>query len=166
MSDRPRKLECEAFLEALEATSPDKGTEALPGVLLELINGVTRGHAEVCADCKAAVEAMSVTRRELARLSEAAVEPGPWFTTRVMAAIRAKESEIEEKKNGVWVSVRRLAPRLVAFCTLLLVLGGTWALEVRKAEEARQAEMRPVESLFDATATTPLNDDVLAVSHH
>lgn len=165
MSDRPRKLECEAFLEALEATSPDKGTEALPGVLLELINGVTRGHAEVCADCKAAVEAMSVTRRELARLSEAALEPGPWFTTRVMGAIRAKESEIEEKKNGVWVSVRRLAPRLVAFCTLLLVLGGTWALEVRKAEEARQAEMRPVESLFEATASTPLNDDVLAVSH-
>ena len=165
MSDRPRKLECEAFLEALEATSPDKGTEALPGVLLELINGVTRGHAEVCADCKAAVEAMSVTRRELARLSEAAVEPGPWFTTRVMAAIRAKESEIEEKKNGVWVSVRRLAPRLVAFCSLLLVLGGTWALEVRKADEARQAEMRPVESLFDTTASTPLNDDVLAVSH-
>ena len=157
MSDRPRKLECEAFLEALEATSPDKGTEAL--------NGRTRGHAEVCADCKAAVEAVSVTRRELARLSEAALDPGPWFTTRVLGAIRAKESEIEEKKNGVWVSVRRLAPRLVAFCTLLLVLGGTWALEVRKAEEARQAEMRPVESLFDGTASTPLNDDVLAVSH-
>ena len=165
MSDRPRKLECEAFLEALEATSPDKGTEALPEVLLGLMNGLTRGHAEVCADCKAAVEAMSVTRRELARLPEAALEPAPWFTTRVMGAIRAKESEIEEKKNGVWVSVRRLAPRLVAFCTLLLVVGGTWALEVRKAEEARQAEMRPVESLFDTTASTPLNDDVLAVSH-
>src|SRR5215471_20349074 len=134
MSDRPRKLECEAFL------------EALPGVLLGLMNEPKRGHVEVCADCKAAVEAMSVTRRELARLSEAALEPGPWFTTRVMGAIRAKESEIEEKKNGVWVSVMRLAPRLVALCTLLLVLGGTWALEVRKAEEARQAEMRPAES--------------------
>ena len=165
MSDRPRKLECEAFLEALEATSPEKGTEALPGVLLGLMNEPKRGHAEVCADCRAAVEAMSVTRRELARLSEAGLEPGPWFTARVMGAIRAKESEIEEKKNGVWVSVRRLAPRLVALCTLLLVLGGTWALEVRKAEEARQAEMRPVESLFESTATTPLNDDVLAVSH-
>ena len=165
MSDRPRKLECEAFLEALEATSPDKETEALPGVLLGLMNEAKRGHAEVCADCRAAVEAMSVTRRELARLSGAALEPGAWFTTRVMGAIRAKESEIEEKKNGVWVSVRRLAPRLVALCTLLLVIGGTWALEVRKAEEARQAEMRPVESLFETTASTPLNDDVLAVSH-
>ena len=94
MSDRPRKLECEAFLEALEATSPEKGTEALPGVLLGLMNEPKRGHAEVCADCRAAVEAMSATRRELARLSEAALEPGPWFTTRVMGAIRAKESEI------------------------------------------------------------------------
>jgi len=86
MSDRPRKLECEAFLEALEATSPEKGTEALPGVLLGLMNEPKRGHAEVCADCRA-------------------------------------------------------------------------------AEEARQAEMRPVESLFETTASTPLNDDVLAVSH-
>jgi len=53
----------------------------------------------------------------------------------------------------------------VAFCTVLLVLGGTWALEVRRAEEARQAEMRPVEGLFETTASTPLNDDILAVSH-
>src|SRR6516162_2251513 len=165
MSDRPRKLECEAFLEALEATSPDRGVEATPGVLLGPMNEATRGHAEVCADCKAAVDEMSVTRRELARLSEAGLEPGPWFPARVMGAIRAKEREIEEKKNGVWISVRRLAPRLVAFCTVLLVLGGTWALEVRRAEEARQAEMRPVEGLFETTASTPLNDDILAVSH-
>lgn len=164
MSDRPRKLECEAFLEALEAAIPDRGVEAAPEVLLGLMNEASRDHAQVCADCKSAVEEMSVTRRELTRLSEAAVEPRPWFTARVMGAIRAKESEIEEKKNGVWVSVRRLAPRLVAFCTVLLVLGGTWALEVRKAEEARQAEMRPVESLFETTASTPLNDDVLATS--
>jgi hypothetical protein len=165
MSDRPRKLECEAFLEALEATSPGSGVEATPGERLGPLRETTRGHAEVCADCKAAVEEMSVTRTELARLSEAAVEPGPWFAARVMGAIRTKEREIEEKKNGVWVSVRRLAPRLVAFCTVLLVLGGTWAVEVRKAEEARQAEMRPVEGLFDTTASTPLNDDVLAISH-
>src|SRR6516162_11528065 len=149
MSDRPRKLECEAFLEALEATSPEKGTEAQPGVLLGLMNEPKRGHAEVCADCRAAVEAMSATRRELARLSEAALEPGPWFTTRVMGAIRAKESEIEEKKNGVWVSVRRLAPRLVAFCTLLLVVGGTWAIQLRRSDLAQRQENRPVETVFD-----------------
>jgi len=165
MSDRPRKMECEGFLEALEATRPEKGGEVTPEVLLGLMNEATRGHAAACADCNAAVEGMSVTRRELTRLSEGPGEPGPWFTARVMGAIRAKENEIEEKKNGVWISVRRLAPRLVAFCTVLLVLGGTWALEVRKAEEARQAEMRPVESVFETGPSAPLNDDVLAISH-
>ena len=165
MSDRPRKMECEGFLEALETTRPEKGVEATPDVLLGLMNEATRCHAAACADCNAAVEEMSVTRRELARLSEGPREPGPWFTARVMGAIRAKENEIEEKKNGVWISVRRLAPRLVAFCTLLLVLGGTWALEVRKAEEARQAEMRPVESVFETGPSAPPNDDVLAISH-
>jgi len=166
MSDRPGKFECERFLEALETTRSDRGAEATAEALLGHVNEPVRSHAGACPDCQAAVEEMAVTRRELARLSEDGVEPGAWFTTRVMGAIRAKENEIEERKNGVWISVRRLAPRLVAFCAVLLVLGGTWALEVRKAEEARQAaEMRPAESVFESGPSAPLNDDVLSISH-
>jgi len=162
MNDRPEKMECQRFLEELETTRPERGVEAAPQVLLRRMSEATRGHAEACGSCRTAVEEVVETRRELARLSEAADEPGPWFTARVMGAIRAKENENEETKNGVWISVRRLAPRLVAFCTVLLVLGGTWALEVRKAEEARQAEMRPVEGLFETAPSTALNDDVMA----
>jgi len=165
MSDRPRRLECEGFLEALETTNPDKGAQACVEPLLAQMNEATRRHADTCADCRAAAEEMAVTRGELARLSEGRLVPGPWFTAGVMGGIRAKEHEIEEKKNGVWISVRRLAPRLVALCTVLLVLGSTWAFEVRKAEEARQAEIRPVEGLFDTAGSAPLNDDVLVISH-
>lgn len=166
MSDRPRKerVECQQFQEALEATRA--GVVVTPEVLLARVNEATREHSRSCEQCHAAVEEMAVARKELARLWEAQPEPGPWFTAQVMGAIRAKENEIEEKSNGVWVSVRRLAPRLVAFCTLLLVLGGTWALELRRAEQAaRQAERRPVEGLFESTPSTPVNDDVMASWH-
>lgn len=168
MSDGPSKetVECQKFLEALETRRAEQGVEVTPEVLLERVNEAARAHARNCEECQAAVEEMAVARKELARLWEVRPEPGPWFTARVMGAIRAKENEIEEKRNSVWVSVRRLAPRLVAFCALLLVLGGTWALELRRAEQAaKQAEMRPAEGLFESTPSTPPNDDVMAEWH-
>ena len=79
--------------------------------------------------------------------------------TRVMAAIEAQERE--EEKEGVWANVRRLAPRLVAFCTLLLVLGSTWAIRVKKTENAQRKNVSYEESLFEPTRATPLSDDVL-----
>jgi hypothetical protein len=77
-----------------------------------------------------------------------------------MAAIRAKENELEERSNGVWLGVRRLAPRLVALCTLVLVLGTTWAVELQRAELARPPELGAAESVFESVPA-PLNDDVL-----
>lgn len=164
MKERPGKerLECDRFLEEMETTRAEKGQETTAEVLLGAVNEAARAHAGRCGSCREAVEELVLTRNELARLAGGMPEPGPWFTARVMGAIQARESEIEEKKNGVWNSVRRLAPRLVAFCTLLLVLGGTWALELRQAEQAKRAEMRSVEGLFESTLSTPLNDDVMA----
>lgn len=165
MSDRPERLRCEQFLEALETTWTERGEETTPGVLLGSLNERARAHAVGCESCQTAVKELVLTRNELGRLWEGPPEPGSWFTARVMGAIQAKENEIEEKRNGVWNSVMRLAPRLVAFCTLLLVLGGTWALELRRAEQARQAQMRPAEGLFESTPSTPLNDDVMYGAH-
>jgi hypothetical protein len=93
-----------------------------------------------------------------ARLPEAR----PWFVVRVMAAIRSKEEAIEEQRNGVWISVRRLAPRLVAFAALLLVLGGSWALEVRRTERLRQTVMRPAEGIFETAPVTPVDEELVA----
>ena len=83
-------------------------------------------------------------------MKESLPEAGPWFTTRVMQAIAAQEEEIEERQNGFWTSVRRLAPRLVAFATLLLMLGGTWAFQERRAARANGPQMGPAEGIFEA----------------
>ena len=114
-------------------------------------------HAGGCEACRTALEEFAETRNALA---EATVQkPGPWFATRVMAAISAREQE-EEARDGVWINVRRLAPRLVALSALLLVLGGSWALELRKAE-GMNAERRGGDMVFDSSVAPTWYDDGL-----
>lgn len=164
MSELPlgAAMNCEEFLEKLEelpVAAPGAGSAA---EWLAVLPEAARGHAAKCASCEGAWQDFVETRSALAGLREMLPEPGPWFAARVMATIRAKENEIEERTNGVWISVRRLAPRVAALAAVLLVLTGTWALELRRVENARQREMRPVEGLFEGTPSTPVNDDIVA----
>jgi hypothetical protein len=155
--------ECEELLSALEELNiEERVTEA---EVLSSLSIETRQHAVECQDCRSAVEDFVATRAALAAMKATLPEPGPWFGARVMAAAQAAEKDIEEKKDGVWISVRRLAPRLAAFAALLLVLGGTWAMEVRRREATLQGpEMRPAEGLFETTPSAVTNDDIVASS--
>ena len=87
---------------------------------------------------------------------------GPWFTVRVMAAIEARQAELEERREGVWTYVGRLAPRLVAVAAALLIIGGTWLAEQRRIDTARVNQMRGAESVFEAAQSAPIPDDVVA----
>jgi hypothetical protein len=99
---------------------------------------------------------------ELRRMQSTLDKPGPWFTRRVMNAIAAQEAELEETQNGFWTSIRRLAPRIVAFATLLLMLGGTWMFTQRRTAQTHGEELLPAEGLFELTPVPPANDDVIA----
>jgi hypothetical protein len=139
-----KKSDCRRFLEAMELGPANDGS----------------GHAEVCADCRAALEDLVATRKALEPMRAPVAEAGPWFATRVMAAIRTRENEQEERRNGVWLGIRRLAPRLVALCALVLVVGTTWAYQVRQGEVARRLQLSSGESIFESVPA-PLNDDVM-----
>ena len=133
--------------------------------MLLAISAADQEHVRSCKDCNEALNQLVMTRLALLPLRANTPEAGPWFTTRVMAAINAKEKEIEES-NGVWANVRRFAPRLVAFCALLLVVGSTWALQLRKAEEARRMSVQQAEGLFDPGSSgpvNPVNDDATSI---
>jgi hypothetical protein len=151
-------MNCELFLSELEEL-PAGAAESMIIAQLPL---PAREHAAVCASCEAAVRDFVETRRALGGMQESLPEAGPWFTQRVMRAIAAQEQAMEETQDGFWSSVRRLAPRMVAFASLLLMLGGTWAFEERRAAQARGPEMRPVEGIFETTPSVPVNDDVIA----
>lgn len=163
--NEPRRMnrpECEEVLNELEALKVDGTTAA---EVLPALTEVSRRHALECEQCQSVLDDFMTTREALAPMKASLPEAGPWFATRVMAAVKAAENEIEAKREGVWISVRRLAPRLVAFAALLLVLGGTWVMEERRRElTSGQAQVRQVEGLFESAPTAPQNDDIVAAA--
>jgi len=62
----------------------------------------------------------------------------------------------------VWINVRRLAPRLVAFSTLLLVLGGGWALQQRSTDRASTDRRGTGDIVFDSSVAPASYDDGLS----
>jgi hypothetical protein len=81
-----------------------------------------------------------------------------------MNSIAAQEHEAEERQEGFWIGVRRLAPRFVALATLLLMLGGTWAFQERRAANSRALEMGSGEGIFETAPSAPANDDIIAIA--
>jgi hypothetical protein len=149
---------CQEFREELEAL-PFKNIEAGFG-MLEAMSQASREHASRCLDCREAAEDLAFTRAALQPLGELSAEPGPWFATRVMSAIAGRESEMDVR-DAVWVGIRRLAPRLVAVCALLLVLASTWTYQLRRVELAGPPQVASTETVLEPSQPAPLNDDVL-----
>jgi hypothetical protein len=149
---------CRRFLDALEELPLSANTRKSAEEWRAELPEVEEKHAGSCEACRMALEEFAETRNALAGVT--VQEPGPWFTVRVMAAINARE---EEARDGVWISVRRLAPRLVALSALLLVLGGSWALELRRTE-GMKAERRGGDPVFDSSAQPTWYDDGLGAT--
>jgi hypothetical protein len=167
MKELPKdgNVNCEWFLNELEGLPSDGARGATVELLLSNLPGEARAHAGRCKECTAAAEDFADTRRALAGMTESLPAAGPWFTQRVMRAITVQEEEIEERQNGFWTNVRRLAPRLVAFATLVLMLGGTWAFEERRTTQTNGPEIRSTEGIFESAPATIVNDDVIAGAH-
>jgi hypothetical protein len=159
---KDNRVNCEWFLNQLEEL-PRQGRATLELWRAELPREA-REHAAECANCEAALRDFADARFVLEGLHGTLPEPGPWFSKRVMQAIASQERENEESLEGFWVGVRRLAPRLVAFAMLLLMLGGTWAFEENRTARQNNSEGTSIEGIFQGAPSTPVNDDVVAVS--
>jgi len=158
------KVNCEWFLNLLEELSADRSRSATPDLLLGELPQLARDHVSQCSDCRAAIADFAETRQLFHGLACDTPEPGPWFTRRVMNSIAAQEHDAEERQEGFWIGVRRLAPRFVALATLLLMLGGTWAFQERRAANSRALEVSPVEGIFESAPSAPANDDIIAIA--
>ena len=151
---------CRRFLDALEELPLSGGLQKSTEEWRAELPEAEDVHAGGCEACRTALEEFAETRNALA--IAVVQKPGPWFATRVMAAINAREQE-EETRDGVWISVRRLAPRLVALSALLLVVGGGWALELRKMDRLN-AERRGGDMVFDSSVAPTWYDDGLGAT--
>ena len=123
------KSECAEFHDALERVSNVDEIAldevALNGVavdsLLAQLPERARQHANVCGDCHSAVGELLEVRR-MFRHEDSGAEPGPYFLTRVMAAITDRDAE----RSQTWAAVPRLAYRLSVLASLSLLIAGGW----------------------------------------
>ena len=151
---------CRRFLDALEELPLSGGIRKSAEEWRAELPEAEDEHAGRCEACRTALEEFVETRNALAGAT--AQQPGPWFAARVMAAINAREQE-EEARDGVWISVRRLAPRLVALSALLLAVGGSWALQLHTTE-GMNVERRGGDMVFDSTVAPTSYDDGLGMT--
>lgn len=116
-------------------------------------------HLAVCADCQAMAEELSASRALLQNIERAGVEPGPWFVPRVMAAIAARESDLQRVQE-TWTAVPKLAARLTWISALALVLAGSWLYQTPNSEK-KLGNDSSIESLFDTPSGPSSQDDGL-----
>src|ERR1700746_2928072 len=148
------KSECAEFHDVLEHSS-NADDLVLNGVALESVLAQlperARQHANRCSDCRSAVGEFLKVRRMFQHQDHGA-EPGPYFLTRVMAAITDREAELE-KSAQTWAAVPRLAYRLSVLASLsLLVAGGLLYPQPHHANGAGISMAQNNEGLIDGSS--------------
>ena len=121
---RKNQDECRQLRDALENVAD-----------LAALSSAQQIHLAACPACQEISSDIFTSRIVLRDVPLRAASPGPWFAPRVMAAIRARESELR-RSGDAWTVVPKLARRLTWVSALALLLAGSW--------------------LFGWTASTPL----------
>lgn len=153
--------ECTRLLDLVEDSTGEQARARSVEELLVALPPAQRAHVAACQSCHEAARDIVETRKLLRGSAPQAEEPGPWFVTRVMAAIAAKEKELSEVTK-TWLAVPRFASRLaLASCAILLV-ASTWVFESRPSVPVKQPSAAvPSESLFEVPQPSANQDDVL-----
>jgi len=138
--------------ERLELKSMEELSAALPAE--------EREHLSRCEECREAVGDLLAARELFQTVESQARIQRPWFPSRVMAAIAAKEQELSEVTK-TWLAVPRFALRLALASAALLVVTSTWLYErPRPAVNPQNTSMEAQESLFESTPAAH-QDDIL-----
>jgi len=135
-----------------EATSVKELSEAWPVA--------QRNHLAACGRCQEAAQDLFATREIFKGVASYAGEARPWFSTRVMAAIAARERELTDAAR-TWLAVPKFASRLAVASVALLLLTSTWLYEKPlPAPNQQAASLAAQESLFEPSPPAS-QDDVL-----
>lgn len=154
---RREKKACRNFLDLLN-------NPVSIATLEEFLAGATpqqRAHVAACDDCHNALEELLTTRLLLSAIPSQADLPRPWFASKVMAAIAARETEVRRLASA-WTLVPRLASRLACVSALAILVAGTWLYRnPRSSPPGQPATEASVESIFDASPALQQDDLLL-----
>lgn len=141
---------CSRLREALESAAD-----------ISALTAELQQHLAVCGECRLAVDEFSASRALLATLSSRRYEPSPWFVSRVMSAIVARENELK-RSIDTWTLIPRLAAKLTWVSALALLLAGTWLYE-RPRPTPHSTQVSAGESLFDSPSSAAPDDLLMSV---
>jgi hypothetical protein len=116
-------------------------------------------HLTTCSSCARLAEEFYASRALLADLHPRRYEPSPWFATRVMSAIAAREATLSRSME-TWFMVPKLAVKLAGLSAIAVLLTGVWLYEQPKATPSGQSSAGG-ESLFES-APSAVPDDLVA----
>ena len=152
--------ECAKLRDLLEDSAAVRPEAVRIEELIEGWSTTERNHSAVCEHCRIAAQDILTTREIFKGVSSSAGQSRPWFSTRVMAAIAARERELAEAAS-TWLAVPKFASRLAFASAALLLLTSTWLYErPLRVPNQQAASLAAQESLFEAAP--PVNqDDVL-----
>jgi hypothetical protein len=156
-----RNEECKHLRYLLEDSAAAHARVESIEKVLEALPPAQRAHAAACESCRDALRDVVEAREILRRIAPRAEEPGPWFVTRVMAAIAAREKELSEVTK-TWLAVPKFASRLALASGALLLVASTWLYERPSIAPMKQPNAAASqESLFEMPQPPANQDDIL-----
>ena len=155
-----RAEECGKLRDLLEESAAARPVAVTVEQLIQGLPAAERAHIAACENCLEAAEDILATRKIFKDVTSDAGTERPWFATRVMAAIAARERELTEAAS-TWLAVPKFASRLAMASGPCCSLRPPGCMNGRSATPNQQAvTLAAQESLFEAPP--PMNqDDVL-----
>jgi hypothetical protein len=158
------KDECTKLQGSIEEAAAVRPAATSVEALTETLSPEARAHMASCEQCREAAWDLLATREIFEGIGSAAETASPWFATRVMAGIAARERELAEAAS-TWLAVPKFASRLALVSGALLLVTSTWLYERPSAVPAKQpAAVASPEYLFEAPQQPPMNQDDVLIS--
>jgi hypothetical protein len=151
---REAQKRIDGFFDAPGNTSPERFLVAEPEF---------GRHVQDCGGCRAVLNDALEGRRFIREHLQAAEEPGPNFTARVMEAISRQERErVPATSASPWYAVPALAARLAWGAAIVLVLASTWLYEKRPDVTPRRTAAETAGASLEPAPQPANHDEVLA----
>jgi len=146
--------QCRKVRDLLEDSAAARPEAVSIQELSEALSAAAQTHIGACVGCQEAAQDLLGTREIFKGVASNSAMERPWFATRVMAAIAAREA-------STWLAVPRFASRLALASGALLLVASTWLYERPFSAPSQQARnLAAQESLFEVPPTVN-QDDVL-----
>ena len=153
--------ECTKLQDSIEEAAAVRPSAASVEALSEVLSPAERAHIASCEKCREAAWDLLATLEIFKGVGSSTEMARPWFATRVMAGIAARERELAEAAS-TWLAVPKFASRLAMASGALLLLTSTWLYERPSTVPAKQpAAAASQEFLFEAPQPPMNQDDVL-----